>query len=500
MAKVIIGISIVWLVLTSFFLFRDKSWTVKINHITTFSSPHVADVNNDGVADVIVGLGKLEFHPCDTAVVALNGANGKMLWHVSSRDQMFGSAAFADLNGDHITDVVINGRSAELKAINGKNGKLLWEFFTPKNPLDSARFHNLFNFYNAQFIPDQNEDGYPEILVANGGDVLAPAHEVNRHPGSLMVIDGNKGQLLAKAMMPDQKEIYMSIVTDDLGDDGTLDVIFGTGGETIPGHLFRTTLAEILREDLSASISLATSDTKGFIAPPVLADITGDSIKDIITNAVDGRMIAINGKTNEKLWSITLPGTEAYSSLAVGHFNTDDTPDFFASFATGVWPELSWSKQVLVDGKNGEILFRDSVGYYQTSSPVVADFNGDGRDDVLLNVNYQVVNLIWTYHYNFLMIFDFFNHTTYQVGEPVQGMNTSSTPWIGDLDDDQLMDVIYCVNGDSLKIGLDSGVHIRKLATSIPVNKPIPWGAYMGSNYDGKFVNQTENTLKLFNK
>lgn len=37
-----------------------------------------------------------------------------------------------------------------------------------------------FNFYNPQFIPDQNDDGKEDILVSNGGDVMAEAYDPNR--------------------------------------------------------------------------------------------------------------------------------------------------------------------------------------------------------------------------------------------------------------------------------------------------------------------------------
>jgi hypothetical protein len=86
------------------------------------------------------------------------------------------------------------------------------------------------------------------------------------------------------------------------------------------------------------------------------------------------------------------------------------------------------------------------------------------------------------------MVFDFHNQTTYQLGEPVPGLNVSSTPWIGDLDNDRYMDIIYCTMGDSARVDLTSGIHVRRMATQIPLHKPIRWGAYMGSNYDGVFL------------
>jgi len=217
---------------------------------------------------------------------------------------------------------------------------------------------------------------------------------------------------------------------------------------------------------------LASSENKGFIAPPALADITGDGVKDIIANAVDGRMLAIDGNTNEEIWTVTNPNTEAYSSLAVGHFTDDETPDFFGSFATGVWPDLNLSYQFMVDGQNKEVDFEDSLGFFQTTPPVVADFTEDGRDDVLLPIYYQVTELIWKYHYNLLMVFDFHNNATYQIGEPVRGMNVSSTSWIGDLDNDRKLDIIYAAMGDSSVVSLNSGVNISRLPTNITLTNP----------------------------
>src|SRR5688572_16808679 len=106
----------------------QDSWSVNYSGMGTFSSPRVTDLNRDGVGDVIFGAGREEFQTCDSAVIAVDGRNGKMLWNVRAKDQIFGSAALKDLNGDGVDDVIINGRSAELMAINGKTGKVLWRF------------------------------------------------------------------------------------------------------------------------------------------------------------------------------------------------------------------------------------------------------------------------------------------------------------------------------------------------------------------------------------
>ena len=97
-----------------------------------------------------------------------------------------------------------------------------------------------------------------------------------------------------------------------------------------------------MKGDISNSTLMATGDTKGFIGPPVLADINKDGVKDIIINSVDGRLMAFDGVSNEIIWGGKVPNTEAYSSLAAGDVNGDSIPDFFTLFAIGTWPKLDF--------------------------------------------------------------------------------------------------------------------------------------------------------------
>ena len=62
-------------------------------------------VNLDGTGDIIMGAGREEFQACDSAVIALDGRTGKILWHVPAEDQIFGSAVFKDIDaGDKLGD------------------------------------------------------------------------------------------------------------------------------------------------------------------------------------------------------------------------------------------------------------------------------------------------------------------------------------------------------------------------------------------------------------
>lgn len=465
-------------------MFSQKhTWAKILPGIGTFSSPRIADLNNDKIGDIIIGAGRKEFQSSDFGVIAINGKTGNLIWKVPAKDQIFGSAALKDINKDGVVDVFINGRSAELIAIDGKSGNVIWRF--DKNKFEKEDW---FNFYNPQFIPDQNNDGLEDLLVSNGGDIRVEPYDPNRRPGSLVIFDATNGGIISKAPMPDGKEIYMSVAVLPNHSNEHKSVIYGTGGETIGGNLFVTSIADIRSGDLSNSVKLDSSANKGFVGPAAWVDINKDGVHDIVANSVDGRLLAFDGNTHKPIWKVKVPDTEAYSSVAIGNFTNDSIPDFFVSYAQGTWPELEWSKQIMVDGSNGRIKFRDSLGFYQMSSPVVVDLNGDHKDEVLMPMNYTVKDEFHLkYFYNNLMAIEFTEKIAAELDLRNEGHNLSSTPWIGDLDNNGFLDIVYVHGTNAKQTYTFDGLQINRIDTLFPVVGKIKWGSYMGSNYNGVY-------------
>ncbi|PSR54826.1 hypothetical protein AHMF7605_15600 [Adhaeribacter arboris] len=467
-------------------------WDKNLYTIGSQSSPRAEDLNKDGILDIVMGGGKNEFQQSDQGVLALNGKTGEVLWQQESPDQVYGSATFYDISGDGIKDIFIGGRSPNLKALDGKTGKVIWKY-QYQYEKDPVLRYARFNFYNIALVPDQNKDGSPDLLVLNGGNAQAkPNSEADRFPGVLMVMDAKTGLVLAADTMPDGKESYMSPLCFKQPDSPDYNIIFGTGGETIPGSLYTAKLSDLMARKLSRAKVLASEQGHGFIAPPVLADITQDGNYDIVAISHGSSIFAIDGKNQQQLWKQNIPGTESSNSFAVGYFTDDAIPDFFTFVSKGAWPANTGTMQILLDGKHGRITYQNSLGCSGFSSPVVYDLNNDGQDEVIISINEydcsrDLINQASFPIENKLLAINFKDKSINTIDQTKGFKNIFSTPWIGDMDNDGYLDIVHCQYFSHSDILSFLGMRVKRIDTPIKIKEKPLWGSYMGSDGNGLF-------------
>jgi hypothetical protein len=341
----------------------------------------------------------------------------------------------------------------------------------------------LYNFYNPQFINDVNNDSFPDILVCNGGDHSAPEWETNRPPGYLMIVNGLNGTLIAKAVVPDSAETYCSPIVADIQNNGTQWILYGTGGENLGGSFWASQLADLLNNTLTNSVELASDLSKGFIAPASICK-TQDNSYDIFIQAFGGKVSKIKGSDFSTTWNYQLQGTESSAAPTIGRFSSDLKPDVFLVLFKGIAPSYSDFYQVMLDAETGQVLFKDSIGKSNYAAAAALDLDNNGLDEAVISVNYFENG-----HYkNKIHALDFANGLISQLGNTRAGVNLGSTPYFGDIDQDNNIDFVYSYKKDSLNPVGWKGIYLNLIElNSIIPNAGIAWGSYLGTNNNGEY-------------
>ncbi|KAH3701952.1 uncharacterized protein LOC127861055 [Dreissena polymorpha] len=369
----------------------DDVWTVGIPKLLTESAFRPLDVNQDGVLDVILGFATgadgmsvprivcdIYFdgvYPCFGGLLALEGATGRELWRHYADHELYGINCEADLNKDGVNDCLAGGRAGAFRAVSGKDGTLLWNF--GKQEAKNA----IMNLYTAHIIADIDGDGVVDVLAIHGGDPLQDPGSPHRLSGRILLMSGATGHVIRWMGVPDGRESYYSpqIYT---WPDGTDLVLFGTGGETHGGSLWVVTLADLIRGDIDMARPLFTDAHKGVMTPPVLVDLTGDGVEDIVLPVFNSSVLAIDGLNFSVIWNYTLPMSESYHTPSPGYYNDDDVPDFLIKSAKGPgFPVYFYSETTVLDGRTGQPLItppiRDTVGAQASSLTVGVEGRGN---------------------------------------------------------------------------------------------------------------------------
>lgn len=309
-------------------------------------------------------------------VTAVSGASNAVLWKAPHAGEAFTTPRFAELNGDGVPDVVMGGREGAFAAFSGVDGARLWRAV----PSDVVQRDVPFNFFTPAVIDDVNGDGAPELVVIYGGDDTRRPEEP-RAAGWIVVVSGADGGVLAAYATPDGRESYSSVLAYERA-DGSGWVVFGTGGEAHGGAAWRAPVAALLDGTFAARVErLIPPGEKGAIAPATLADLSGDGELDIVISTFDGRLFVIDGATGDPIWERHDPGEETYHPAAVMRVSRDGRPGLLVSRAIGVFPEYAGTVHRIFAAGDGQVLYEHRNPLYPAGAPLAVDLTGDGIDE-----------------------------------------------------------------------------------------------------------------------
>ena len=252
-------------------------WSTTFLPATSELTPVTIDINHDGMPDLLVtqALPNLEegkyticpgkenkclpafgYTPCRMKLLALDGSNGSIIWQVRLDIIPFAVNCKHDMTNDGRNDCVLSGRDGSLALIDMREGSIIWV-------VDPIANFPPYSFYYPYIGHDFDNDGALDLIIAHGGDQKYDKTDVFRSPGLIMVISGQTGQLLSeRIVMPDGHETYSNPILYKIS--GTIEVVlFGSGGETLPGSLWAITI-QSLQEHVSRRLRDIRSTTNDY--------------------------------------------------------------------------------------------------------------------------------------------------------------------------------------------------------------------------------------------
>lgn len=340
----------------------------------------VADVNNDGVLDIVlvddgnpanvwtlIGVGDGTFNGATPAALPSQAGYG---------------AIIADVNNDGFLDIVdVDYSTYEVTvyiAISATSWNTPNSYLTPDNN------------YNAcgMTLGDLNGDGLPEIVTANcsdaGNDITVYVNNGNNTFGDNTGTGTYYDAAMSGGTNSGPAVVYTEAVTvADVNGDGLGDIIASNDDSSDVTILFG-------KADGTVTVPTSGYAVGGYpYNQAIVADFNGDGFADIVVSDDEFSLVYLRGygdgtfRAALNYYAPTEPTAYADSvGIASGDFNKDGHPDFVtANYCSSCANPMGIS--VFLSNPDGSM--QPAVNYGTTSDlsyVAVGDFNGDKNLDI----------------------------------------------------------------------------------------------------------------------
>ncbi len=360
------------------------------------SQPIVADLDQDGVPEVIFNLLANFFNPPGYLTV-LDGVTGALEWQRTDALMAFGSPpAVGDIDGDGDPDIVIVreivtglffGDGEYTTAAYDAAGVLLWE---------SATFNKFdFNWATAPNIRDMDGDGFAEIIVGrvilNGEDGTTRGR--GRYGSGSYGVDGVPGLMVTEGAVP---------AVTDLDLDGVDEVIVGNAmydadGNALwfdtsvndgmisvanldddpEGEFIAITYNTIRAVDTDGTILWGPTTITGanILSAAGIADLDQDGSPEIVT--AGGNVLTVFHADGSVFW--TAPVTDESGATGASFFDFEGDGHMDVVY-------IDETQMSVFEGETGALKFFDTGHGSNTMMdyPTIADVDADGHAEILV--------------------------------------------------------------------------------------------------------------------
>ncbi len=339
------------------------------------STPAVGDLFKNGKKEIVVGVGStwqpnhnggvIIFNPDGSEHCVFHTLDDGNPWANNGipsgyTQPVFSSVAIGDINGDGYPDIAFGSFDGHIYAIDRNCNKILDE-----NVEDSV--------WSSPALYDIDGDGRDEIFI--GGDQAAGG-AINWSGGEFRAIKwvpgapGNAVELWKRQV---DDTVWSSPALCDIDNDGRLDVVVGDGF-----YYHRTATNQVFAwhaDDGSALPGWPVTTGGETMASPACGDLGGDQIPEVVVSSGDGYVHAYRGNGSQ-IWARQLlyvggaPHNAPASSPIIADFNGDGVNDVAAGNDYAFF---------MLDGRNGSIMQINNTFLSHESAGAVGDFGGSWK-------------------------------------------------------------------------------------------------------------------------
>lgn len=323
---------------------------------------------------IAVGSAKLlVFHPDGSSPVDADGS-GATFGDFSELGSYFAPGpAIADLDGDGTAEIIAGSwnPSADGTPILADR---LFAFDPAGQPKAGWPVQTRFSLWSSPAIGDLNNDGQMEIAVGTNGNEFL----VYRSNGTEWLDgDANAATTGVFKVMPGSSYNSGTPAIVDLDGDGFRDILFGSPNGFL--YAWRGDGSDLPGFPINLGAQINASVAVGYLDGP------GDTELDVVVGSNDNKLRVYTAAGVLRAgWPVThaLSGTSRAPSPALADMNNDGYLDIIAAGTNG---------KMYVYERTGAILapfnalpYSALTQYATESSPVVADINGDGFNDIVM--------------------------------------------------------------------------------------------------------------------